>query len=325
MTTPSRTDQHDEIVRRLERELETSWQPKLADELASRLASRGGVRSNARDYDAALEDLDRSIDYFERLVLREGHGELEFKLGLALVNRGISLCNRGDVRVGVDDLARAVEIYVELVERRGQSEHAQMLATARQNHESALRHLEQVARGARRDAPRNAGPLYDPTAVAPMRAELTRVGFRELLTVDDVDAALGRTEGTTLLVVNSVCGCAAGGARPGAALALQHRVIPDDLTTVFAGMEREAVARAREHLSGYAASSPLIALFRDGKVAVALERSDIEGASPDAIARRLAAAFDSHCTRPGPSIPPQDFARLENSPGCGSRVPRSGS
>ena len=109
------------------------------------------------------------------------------------------------------------------------------------------------------------GPMYDPTSVQPMRAELTAVGVKELLTPEDVDAAIGQ-KGTLLLVVNSVCGCAAGNARPGVMLALQNRVIPDQLTTVFAGQDRAATAHARGRMSQYPPSSPCIALFKDGEV-----------------------------------------------------------
>jgi putative YphP/YqiW family bacilliredoxin len=131
-----------------------------------------------------------------------------------------------------------------------------------------------------------------------MKEELTQLGFRELLTRDDVDAALGsKKEGTTLLVVNSVCGCAAGNARPGVALALQHDVQPDHLWTVFAGQDVEATARAREYLPGYPPSSPSMALFEDGELVLMLERKDIEGHSALDVANRLAEAFEAHCAR----------------------------
>ncbi len=137
---------------------------------------------------------------------------------------------------------------------------------------------------------------YDPKLVQPMREELTRIGFEELKTPEDVDAAV-RRPGTTLVVVNSVCGCAAGRARPGVALALQSAVRPDHLVTVFAGMEIEATARARSYFAPYPPSSPQIALLKDGKLVYMLERKDIEGRTPEDIARDLKAAFERHCQR----------------------------
>lgn len=135
---------------------------------------------------------------------------------------------------------------------------------------------------------------YPEEFLAPMRDELTRVGFEELRTPDAVDAAVQRP-GTTLIVVNSVCGCAAGKARPGIALALDHAVRPDHLGTVFAGGDVEATARAREHFAPYPPSSPSVALLKDGKLVFMLERRQIESQSADGIARQLAAAFDAHC------------------------------
>lgn len=137
---------------------------------------------------------------------------------------------------------------------------------------------------------------YDPRLVQPMREELTRIGFEELRTPEDVDAVV-RRPGTTLVVVNSVCGCAAGRARPGVALALQSAARPDHLATVFAGMEIEATARARSYFAPYPPSSPQIALLKDGKLVFMLERKDIEGRSPEDIARDLKAAFEQHCQR----------------------------
>jgi len=166
-------------------------------------------------------------------------------------------------------------------------------------------------------------PMYDPRAVQPMRDELTRVGVRELLTAKEVDEALAK-KGTTLVVVNSVCGCAAGGARPAVMLALQHKVIPDQLTTVFAGMEREAVAQARSYFKGVPPSSPGIALLKDGALAAILERGDIEGRSPQELAAALASMFDKHCTRPGPSIPREEFEKIVPVHACGSSIPRFG-
>ena len=167
-------------------------------------------------------------------------------------------------------------------------------------------------------------PLYDPTATRPMREELKRVGARELLTSQEVDAAVSQ-KGTTLLVINSVCGCAAGGARPGVMLALQNALIPDHITTVFAGMEREATDRARAHLKGYPPSSPCVALLKDGQVAAMLQRHDIEGRSPQQIAAALVEAFNQHCSRQGPSIPREEFERIAPVHACGSSIPRFGS
>jgi putative YphP/YqiW family bacilliredoxin len=140
---------------------------------------------------------------------------------------------------------------------------------------------------------------YPPELVDPMRTELTRIGFREARTAQEADEALTR-RGTTLLVVNSVCGCAGGNARPAVGLAMTHRVIPDNLFTVFAGQDTEAVARAREYLKGYPPSSPSMALFREGELVLMLERKDIEGRPAPEIAGDLIAAFDRFCT-PHPS------------------------
>ncbi len=136
---------------------------------------------------------------------------------------------------------------------------------------------------------------YDPQLVQPMRDELTQLGFRELRTPEDVDQMLGARDETVLLVVNSVCGCAAGKARPGVALALRHPVRPDRLMTVFAGMEVDATARARQYFEGYPASSPQIGLLKNGRLLHMLERKDIEGRDASAIAEDLVAAFETFC------------------------------
>lgn len=136
---------------------------------------------------------------------------------------------------------------------------------------------------------------YDPRMVQPMREELTRLGVKEMRTVAEVDTALGDPRGTTLVFVNSVCGCAAGTARPGLALALQHANRPQSITTVFAGQDLDATARARQYFSEYAPSSPSIALFRDGEVVHFVHRHMIEGHSPQQIAQALIEAFDKHC------------------------------
>jgi putative YphP/YqiW family bacilliredoxin len=138
--------------------------------------------------------------------------------------------------------------------------------------------------------------MYPEEMVQPMREELTSIGFREMRTPQEVDSALNRAGGTALVMVNSICGCAAGKARPAVALALSHRVRPDMLTTVFAGQDHEATERARSYFTGYGPSSPSIALLRDGKLVFMLERCDIEGRDPDSIAEDLVNAFDRFCT-----------------------------
>ncbi len=166
-------------------------------------------------------------------------------------------------------------------------------------------------------------PMYPEEAVKPMRDELAVVGFEHLKTPEEVDQVVKETKGTVMCVVNSVCGCAAGAARPGVALALQHKVIPDRLVTVFAGMEREAVQRVRDlHASLAQPSSPSIVFFKGGEVAAVMERRHIEGRGPQEIAADLAAAFEKICSRPGPSIPPDQFAKLTHAKICGSKIPR---
>ncbi len=136
---------------------------------------------------------------------------------------------------------------------------------------------------------------YPEMLLKPMREELTRLGVQELRTVAEVDAALANQEGTALLFVNSVCGCAAGGARPALALALQHPVRPQQLYSVFAGQDLDATARARSYFADYQPSSPSIALLRDGEVAHFVHRHMIEGRTPQTIAADLVAAFEKHC------------------------------
>ncbi len=135
---------------------------------------------------------------------------------------------------------------------------------------------------------------YDERLVTPMRAELTNVGFKELKTASEVDLALAE-KGTQLLVVNSVCGCAAGMARPGIAMALNNKDLPDHLTTVFAGQDLEAVARVRAHIKTLPPSSPMVVLFRDGQLVWALQRFQIEGHSAMDVANQLASAFEKYC------------------------------
>jgi len=137
--------------------------------------------------------------------------------------------------------------------------------------------------------------VYPELLIAPMREELTRLGVKELRTAADVDRFLTQSEGTVMVVVNSVCGCAAGKARPGVALALGHAVKPSVVATVFAGTDVDATERARSYFTGYAPSSPSIALLRGGKLLYMMERREIENQAADAIASQLAAAFDKYC------------------------------
>lgn len=137
--------------------------------------------------------------------------------------------------------------------------------------------------------------MYDERFVTPMRQELTRLGVQEMRTPAEVDAKLKDSRGTTLVVVNSVCGCAARNARPAVAQALQHSAKPDHLTTVFAGQDTDAAARARSYFTGYPPSSPQIGLLKDGQLVFMLERYQIEGRSADDIAKDLVGAFDKFC------------------------------
>ena len=138
--------------------------------------------------------------------------------------------------------------------------------------------------------------MYPEFFIQPMREELTRHGVQELRTADDVDTVLGSSSGTVMVVVNSVCGCAAGKARPGIAMALQHGVKPDVVATVFAfGADVEATERARGYFTGYPPSSPAVALLRGGKIIYMMERHQIENQEAQSIAADLTAAFDTHC------------------------------
>lgn len=137
--------------------------------------------------------------------------------------------------------------------------------------------------------------MYPPELVAPMKTELVKAGFKELTSAADVDMALTQNKGTTLVVVNSVCGCAAGSARPGVRMSLEHDKKPDNLTTVFAGVDGEATAKARTYFAPYPPSSPAVALFKDGELVHFLERHHIEGRSAEMIAENLKAAFDEYC------------------------------
>lgn len=136
---------------------------------------------------------------------------------------------------------------------------------------------------------------YDPRLVAPMRDEMVRMGARELKTVAEVDEALGDQKGTMLVFVNSVCGCAAGNARPALAHALKHTIRPQQVVTVFAGQDVDATARARQYFGEYQPSSPSMALLRDGEVVHFIHRHQIEGQAPQTVAANLTAAFDKFC------------------------------
>src|SRR5687768_4969883 len=136
---------------------------------------------------------------------------------------------------------------------------------------------------------------YPEQLIAPMRGEMTEMGARELRTPQAVDEVVKQTSGVVMLVVNSVCGCAAGKARPGIAMALRNPNKPDVVATVFAGADIEATDRARQYFTGYRPSSPSIALLRDGKLLYMMERSQIESRNADMIAEELVKAFDQHC------------------------------
>jgi putative YphP/YqiW family bacilliredoxin len=140
--------------------------------------------------------------------------------------------------------------------------------------------------------------MYPEELVKPMREELTSIGFEELRSVDEVTSAFKNKSGTNLLVINSVCGCAAGNARPGIRLAMQHVTLPDKLTTVFAGQDMDATAQARSYLAGYPPSSPSMALFKDGVLVHMIPRHQIEGRMPQQIAQDLIEIFDSFCKKP---------------------------
>jgi putative YphP/YqiW family bacilliredoxin len=133
--------------------------------------------------------------------------------------------------------------------------------------------------------------------IRPMREELTRIGVEELRTPEDVDNTLANSKGTVMVVVNSICGCAAGKARPGIARALQHSVRPDKVATVFAGADIEATEKARSYFTGYDPSSPSIALLKDGQLVYMMERRQIEGKDASQVANELTQAFDQHCAK----------------------------
>ena len=138
---------------------------------------------------------------------------------------------------------------------------------------------------------------YSELMIRPMREELTRIGVEELRTPEDVQKTIEDSEGTVMVVVNSICGCAAGKARPGIARALQHEVRPDKVGTVFAGADIEATEKARTYFTGYGPSSPSIALLKDGQLVYMMERRQIEGRDASQVASELIQAFDQHCAK----------------------------
>jgi len=163
--------------------------------------------------------------------------------------------------------------------------------------------------------------IYDREAVAPMWQELAAVGVEPLTTAGQVEEALGATKGTVLVIVNSICGCAAGHARPGVMLALQNAIIPDRSVTVFAGVDREAVDRARQYMAPYPSSSPSMGLFKDGKQVLMLHRTDIQEMNEEQVAAALTKAFAEHCARSGPSVDPETYQKLRPYQGCGTQIP----
>ena len=138
---------------------------------------------------------------------------------------------------------------------------------------------------------------YSELMIRPMREELTRIGVEELRTPEQVEETLNNSEGTVMVVVNSICGCAAGKARPGIARALQHSVRPDRVATVFAGADIEATEKARSYFTDYAPSSPSIALLKDGQLVYMMERRQIEGKDASQVASELVQAFEQHCAK----------------------------
>lgn len=166
-------------------------------------------------------------------------------------------------------------------------------------------------------------PIYDPDSVQPMRDELIFVGFEEATTPQKVDDLLSQKDDKTVFVmVNSVCGCAAGSARPAAALSLQNDIVPDRLVTVFAGQDRDAVDHLRKkYLGSVPPSSPFMALFKNGEPVFAIPRHHIEGRGAQDIAEDLKSIFNQQCSAKGPSISPERYAELVHAVSCGSKIP----
>lgn len=165
--------------------------------------------------------------------------------------------------------------------------------------------------------------LYDLDAVKPYWEELKNIGVQPLTTSAEVEEAFADKTGTMLVLINSVCGCAAGHARPGAGLALQNSVIPDRLYTVFAGVDREATQKAREYIAGYQPSSPSIALFKDGELVYMMERKHIERIDAVGIANHLVEVFEKYCSAEGPSVSREAFENNFAPPECSSKIPRT--
>lgn len=166
-------------------------------------------------------------------------------------------------------------------------------------------------------------PIYDPEAVQPMRDELVYCGFEELTTPQKVDEVVGaKNDETVLVIINSVCGCAAGSARPGVTHAVQNKVIPNRIATIFAGQDRDAVDHFRQtYMAEIAPSSPSIALLKNGEVLFSMQRLNIEGKGPDEIANELVAAFNEFTTKQGPSISQERYDKLVHARACGSKIP----
>ncbi|HQU73124.1 MAG TPA: BrxA/BrxB family bacilliredoxin [Calditrichia bacterium] len=167
-------------------------------------------------------------------------------------------------------------------------------------------------------------PNYDPEAVQPMRDELLGFGFAEATTPEALDDVLNlKDDKVTLVFINSVCGCAAGSARPGVGEALQHTVIPDRLISVFAGQDKAAVNHLREtFLAALPPSSPAMALIKNGEVVFMVHRYMIEGYSPEQLAMGLRQIFDETCTAEGPSVPKEHYDQVLHARVCGSTIPR---
>jgi putative YphP/YqiW family bacilliredoxin len=165
-------------------------------------------------------------------------------------------------------------------------------------------------------------PMYDPDAVQPMRDELVYVGFEELTTSQLVEEKLSvKDDKIKFVVINSVCGCAAGSARPGATLALQNKTIPDNFYTIFAGQDREAVDYVRQkYLNEFPPSSPSMAIIKNGEVIFMLPRHHIEGRTAEEISAVLTKEFGKNCKREGPSISEEAYAKLVHAKACGSRI-----
>ena len=167
------------------------------------------------------------------------------------------------------------------------------------------------------------GPIYDPDAVQTMGDELVAAGFTELITASDVDTFMtAELDKTILVMINSVCGCAAGSARPGVTLALQNNIIPDKILTVFAGQDRDAVDHLRQnYLQGIPPSSPFMALYKNGEIVFLMQRFNIEGKTAGMVAAELTEAFNQNCTKEGPSVSAEMYEQILHAKACGSKIP----